>query len=271
MLFSQRKGFKPFSNEIQYESISEDLRNSLWNVLDIYIWREKFHVDSRFTTFSSELDRFSIIIWINFFKKPIDTRPTTDDRIVNEIRKYFFNCKWFEVFDFLQFILRIVPEQELIERVNSVLETELSAYRFVGNVFTDITNEQELEMMNEALRNTDFPGVSEHLKRALELLSDRKNPDYRNSIKESISAVESICQSITGKPKATLGDALKELRGKKKFHAALLEAFSKLYGYTSDEGGIRHAMMDEPDLGSSDAIFFLMSCTSFINYLKSKL
>jgi hypothetical protein len=45
----------------------------------------------------------------------------------------------------------------------------------------------------------------------------------------------------------------------------------KLYAYTSDEDGVRHAMLEEPDLTVADAKFFLLSCTSFINYLKSKL
>lgn len=45
----------------------------------------------------------------------------------------------------------------------------------------------------------------------------------------------------------------------------------KLYAYTSDEGGIRHAMLDEPNLTAADARYFLLSCTSFVNYLKSQL
>jgi hypothetical protein len=39
----------------------------------------------------------------------------------------------------------------------------------------------------------------------LQKLADRENPDYRNSIKESISAVESAAQEITGDTGATLG------------------------------------------------------------------
>ncbi|WP_372526833.1 hypothetical protein [Piscinibacter sp.] len=49
------------------------------------------------------------------------------------------------------------------------------------------------------------------------------------------------------------------------------DGFVKLYGYTSDEQGIRHAMLDEPDLHAADARFFLLSCTSFVNYLKAQL
>jgi len=125
-------------------------------------------------------------------------------------------------------------------------------------------------MMELVLNDKDFPAVRKHLHRALELLSDKKKPDYRNSIKESISAVESITQELSGNPKATLGEALKILEKKNKLHPALKVAYLKLYGYTSDEGGIRHAMLEEPNLSVADAKFFLLSCTSFINYLKSK-
>lgn len=54
-------------------------------------------------------------------------------------------------------------------------------------------------------------------------------------------------------------------------HPTLKNSFLILYGYTSDEGGIRHAMLTEPDLTIADAKYFLLSCTSFTNYLKSKI
>ena len=76
---------------------------------------------------------------------------------------------------------------------------------------------------------------------------------------------------ITDQPKARLGDALKVIGRLHKIHPALGGAFLKVYGYTSDQDGIRHAMIDEAELTPADAKFFLLSCTSFINYLKSKL
>jgi len=54
-------------------------------------------------------------------------------------------------------------------------------------------------------------------------------------------------------------------------HSALKEGFLKLYSYTNDENGIRHAMLEVPELNQADAKYFLLSCTSFVNYLKSAL
>ena len=113
--------------------------------------------------------------------------------------------------------------------------------------------------------------VRQHLKRSLELLSDRKNPDYRNSIKESISAVEAICQIISGKAKATLPDCLKALKEQKPMHPAFEQALIKQYGYTSDEGGIRHALSDDSSSPSyADAKFMLVSSSAFISYVLTK-
>jgi hypothetical protein len=269
MFFSQRKGYKPVSDIIQRDGINEELRNTLWNVLDLFIWQKEDFLSTQYG--KPRMEEYSTILWLNYFKKPVDTRSGSSYEYLKIIRDYFFSCEWYEVYDFIEFTLRYFKDDRLTETINLILERELSAYRFIDNIFTDITDEQEIKMIEDALRDEDFPGVAKHLKRALELLSNRENPDYRNSIKESISAVESFAKTITGKPKATLGQALSIIKREGKIHPSLLEAFSKLYGYTSDEGGIRHAMLEEPNLAPSDAKYFIMSCTSFINYMKSKL
>jgi len=94
-----------------------------------------------------------------------------------------------------------------MKNCNDVLESEMSAYRFVGKYITQITSKEEISEIEEALR-TPLKPVRIHLEKSLELLSDRKSPDYRNSIKESISAVEAVCKIITGDKKATLGKCL---------------------------------------------------------------
>jgi hypothetical protein len=155
---------------------------------------------------------------------------------------------------------------------NNFLEREMSAYRIVGKQFALLTSEEEIAAIEEASSLDDqYEPVTTHIQRAVQLLSDRKAPDYRNSIKEAISAVESMCGIVTGKPKATLGDALKQLAANGvELHQALREAFNKLYGFTSDAQGIRHGLMDKPNLDFEDAKFMLVSCSAFVNLLKSR-
>jgi len=275
-LFSQRKGYKPIKSAIQVESMDDDLRIGLWNALTIYYWDQ---VKSEYiSSFGNEEIRILLsMLWQNYFKWPIDTLQNTFTPNHRVIREHFFSFKWYEVYDFIEFIVNNYPDKftkvnlKFMDLCNHILERELSAYRFVGGKITQITSEGEVEEIEEALEaSKPLKAVHTHLERALELLSDRKSPDYRNSIKESISAVESICNLITKEKNATLGQALKIIEDKVGLHHALKSAFSNLYGYTNDAKGIRHALLDETNLDFEDAKFMLVSCAAFINYLISK-
>jgi len=269
MKFSQQIGITPVETTLQTQGIDDALRNSLWNVLDLYIWsRERFVYSQSGTPGIME---FSRSLWFHYFKKPVDSRPDRGYEILEVIRKYYFGCNWYEVYDFIEHILLMQRNSYLNNAINSILELELSGYRFIESAFVPVTDEIEVEAVQKALAKGPFSGVQAHLQQALQHLSRRENPDYRNSIKESISAVESMAREITGDPKATLGNALSILEKGNHLHPALKKGFSAIYGYTSDEGGIRHAMLDEPQITVTDAKFFLVSCSTFINYLKAKI
>jgi hypothetical protein len=161
----------------------------------------------------------------------------------------------------------------LTDAFNLILKNELSGYRFIEGYLVPITNDFEVNEVEKAIGDSlqnNFRGVNIHLKEALNKLSDKQNPDYRNSIKESISAVESICIQITNDPNADLSIVLKKLSSKIPIHGALQQGFKNLYGYTSNGDGIRHAIMEESILDQEDAIYMLVTCSSFVNYLISK-
>lgn len=277
MKFSERYGFKEKREIFQEESMDKDLRISLWNVLHVMYLKV-----TSFDIFSEKMENFKILIdllWLELLKKPLDEISTRIKGIHNQIKDYFLYCEWHEVYDFIEFTANNYPDENInkqfMDNCNTVLKRELSAYRFVGKQLVKITSEEEISEIEEALKMKGvFMPVSQHLKNALELLSNRKNPDYKNSIKESISAVEAMCKLITGVKKATLGDALKQIekKGTIKLHPALKIAFDKLYGYTSDAKGIRHGsgILDEEDLDFEDAKFMFVSCSAFNNYLKEK-
>lgn len=153
---------------------------------------------------------------------------------------------------------------------NSFFEQEYIGYRFVDGIIVPISNSFEVETINESLKNKYQP-VYEHISKANKLLADREKPDYENSIKESISAVEAICEIITGTKgkEATLRNMLKKIEDNGVvIHKGLKSAFNILYGYTSDANGIRHA----GDIGGplstfEEAKFMLVACCAFVNYL----
>lgn len=271
--FSQRKGLKPVKNIIQVESMDNELRNALWNALFNCHWKHMKEVPYKDS--NRVYEAILEIIWQKYFKSPLDTIPLYMKECLSHIRKYYFSCEWNEVYDFVEFIANFCQLSEnnlaFIKIFNEVLESELSAYRFVGGQITQITSEEEISEIEEALESVKLlQPVTHHLKTALDYMSSRKSPDYRNSIKESISAVEAMSQYVTGDKKATLGKALKVIEEKVGLHPALKSAFNSLYGYTGDAEGIRHALMEESNLRFEDAKFMLVACSAFVNYLKAK-
>jgi hypothetical protein len=70
----------------------------------------------------------------------------------------------------------------------------------------------------------------------------------------------------------TLGPALSKLEKSVRIHPALRTGFSNLYGFTNDEKGIRHALLEEPvaQVDEIDALYMLGSCAAFVSYLINK-
>jgi hypothetical protein len=162
--------------------------------------------------------------------------------------------------------------KSLFEIANSYFEREYIGYRFIDRIITPISDEYEIRVIEDALA-IKYEPVYQHLSKANLYLSNRERPDYENSIKESISAVEAICEILTGLSgaDANLGNMLKKLESSGVIiHGGLKTAFRALYGYTSDAKGIRHAGdIGGPSSTFEEAKFMLISCSAFINYLKA--
>lgn len=183
--------------------------------------------------------------------------------------------EWYKIFDFIEYYLECVSTAkaaEVTSMINRILEEESYGYRVLDKQVIPITNVQELSTIHEA-HSTLFDSVNKHFSKALDLYADRTEPDYENSIKESISAVEAMCCIITGETgsQATLGKTIKKLKDKGiHIHPAMESAFSSLYGYTSDEDGIRHGSIGFTNAPTEDAKYMLVSCSAFVNYLIEK-
>ena len=266
MRFSERMGHKPVREAFQTDSMDVPLRNGLWNVLWEYGLSE-LNVGGPFErgTFESDLCRQ---LWSDHYKERLDSIPPLKPHALAEIKKRYLQSQWYEVYDLVEFMDTLFKGEPrssgFTKRCNAVLRQELSGYCLVGGRIVQVTDEEEIAEIENVLAAAADP-VKEHLQSALAKLADRAQPDYRNSIKESISAVEAVCNKAAGTEGATLGTVLKKLE----LHPALRGAFEKLYGYTSDAEGIRHALMEKPNLDLADARFMLVVCSAFVNYVLS--
>ncbi|MDZ3995406.1 hypothetical protein PspTeo4_41928 [Pseudomonas sp. Teo4] len=272
MDFSQRMGMAPATKVAQVDSIDRDLKNSLWNVVVSLKFAKFRHPKDWDKVAGSNLSWLATQLYSEFYKAPLDTIPYKWTDFKKTVRESFFKMEWHRQYSFVEFIVssseKEVEQQLLILAFNKVLDRENSAYRFVSGQLSPITSSEEISEIESAIRNSDcYAGVRTHIQTALSLLTDRESPDYRNSIKESISAVESLAKKVVQDDKATLGQALKILEEKHGLHGSLKSAFMTLYGYTSDAGGIRHAILDNTTPPTkADARFMLICCSAFINF-----
>jgi hypothetical protein len=263
-------GVTPIRTTLQVGSMDDALRNTVWNVLfKTQFMSHLSNANWRYMGFRPIFER----LMADLYKQPIDVLPDP----IPHLRPIILKGPWNVAYDTIQFIAQDVDVRKIdpkfIENMNRALEREMSGYRFVGDVLGPIISEPEIAAIEQAMASTDvFKPVSAHLGTALVMASNRSSPNYPNSIKESISAVEAACQIVTGDSKATLGSAVKKLEDSGVvLHEAFKTALLKMYGYSSDAEGIRHALLEEPTLEQPDAIFMLVACSAFVNYLKAKL
>ncbi len=266
--FSERYGFTEVRDTFQIDSMDDGLKNRLWNQFRIH------YIDTiqKYAGNFKEKNHYKLFITLYdaFFK--ISKKPNNYvDILISDIPLLFEKLQWFEVYDFIEYVSEVYYNQDINiqfkEAINQVLKSEMSGYRFIDNYISPIIDEVEIKEVEEAL-DCAYTPVKQHLSNALELLSDRENPDYQNSIKESITAVESVAKIITGK-ETDLAKCLKvmdiDLNGQFK------TSMTHLYSWTCKEDGIRHGHTGE-ELKTSfeEAKYMIVSCSAFVNYLIAK-
>lgn len=280
-LFSERYGYVNPRDVIVRECINIDIQNAIcsafdnlrqnYNSIDLNVGKESVN---SYTV-------MEMAIWVLFQNKRKNNFYTYNGQCKVVATTFLESDEiWYKKLDMLEFTIKWMADnysdnarQDVLKKFVHYLNTRFQilgfAYRIVNNQIVEITSEEEIIAIEEALKVSE--PIAKHLSSSMALLSQRPNPDYRNSIKESISTVEYICREITGK--TTLGDALKELDKKGLQLSNMLKtAFEKLYVYTNDKAtGIRHALMDEKDApGFDEAKFMLVACSAFVNYINAK-
>lgn len=269
--FSDRIGItKPIP--IQIDGINDNLRNSLWNLLINFVFSGSYGQQRNKVQF----------IFERFLKLPQDEVPQSNTTMIQTMKRIFFheNFLWWKVYNFIEFIAQNSiftidsnRPDKFIAEANRIFEEEVSGFRFINGLLTPVTNTTEIESIEESINSTNkygFSGAETHLKTAIELLAKRPDPDYRNSIKESISAIESLVKQLVGEESGGLNKALGKLETQVKFHSGFKSGLLNFYGYTSDEDGIRHAILEEKDVGFDEAKYMLVTCSAIVNFIIAK-
>jgi|SRR5690625_4666 len=266
--FGKRYGYEPVDVPFQYDDMDESLRMELWNIF--YLIMIKFD--------SFDFSTVKEFTWPFFFKEPIDEMP--DEYYFKDyVKDFILQGVWYRVYEFFEYLFAFdgLEDKQLVDifeyNVNRGLKTHNSGYFLHEGKFIRLIEDEEIEEIQKVGANAEkygLAGIRGHLDSALEFISMKPEPDFRNSIKESISMVEVISRTIESDAN-TLGKALTRLGRNQRINSTLRSGFEKLYGYTNGKNGIRHANLDEKDeVDYEEARFFLVSCSAFTNYLIEK-
>lgn len=278
--FSQAEGIEPLPGPLQLRELSGRLRNLIWGVVFESLDHSKHWIVTN--EFLGQGYYRLVEPWLAILKakhiifdgNPIDEFGVTYEPHRDKIKALIQKAEYNRVFDCLQYILRHEDcPSDLMESLNLVFDTEQAAYRIIPEGPTIIATalEEEVKTLEQAflvLKSERIEGARKHLRIAAEHLTQGHCAD---SVRESIHSVESVVKIISGDHSADLRIALDSIAKTIPIHGAFKEALGRLYGYTSNEKGIRHSLLDEnAKVDSVDAQFMIGACASFISYLIGK-
>ena len=280
LTFSQRHGYVPLPDPMQMEQVSDDLRIEIWNAIrEILLSIRSYSLQeySNECYFDEESSRFIERVLGRVLIIAEDEIDTTYDEVFSQFKTLILQGSFNEVLDLVEIVANNrPPEDGFVNRISNSFERCAAAYWLDKSnypyQFFPRSSKAQGEATQEAIktiRDGGMEGAATHLRDAAAHINAQQ---FADSISDSIHAVESVARQIDPKSK-TLGPALNSLEkaGLIK-HPALKEAFSKLYGYTSDEQGIRHALLEKnsPDVDLDEAMFIFGACASFAAYLVNK-
>ena len=278
LTFSQREGKAPLPEAMKLEYIPQKFRQLVWLFVDksiddaTDIFQRRYRND---VEIAAILWRFRFQIQETPHDEIPHPHPDNDKKFCREI---ILQEDYHQLLTFVEFILRQDDCSENMREslVNEFERTPIAYYADSidgkPTIMPRISREagEATRKAFETIREGNMDGAAAHLRDAVEHINAKQHAD---SIADSIHAVESVARMIDPRANKTLGPALKSLEesGVLK-HPVLRGAFEKLYGYTSDEQGIRHALLDKDaaDVGLDEAVFMFGACASFAAYLTEK-
>ena len=272
--FSQAQGYEPLPQPLRLGELDRRARVRIWNAFyeTVYLpaYEEIIEED--------ELSALVTDLHLEHFEGLIDEVPEgwQQPNYLEELKDGIFEERFNKVFDLLTFFMRHQAcPQEFTTKMRDVFRECQLAYvvdvSAPATIYPASTPEEGSAMVDAmgVLSEHGLHGSRQHLMQSSAFINQGQ---WAQSVHESINAVESVARRIAPGSK-TLGEALKQLRRQGLLeHPALAEGLDKLYGYTSDEQGVRHSLLDqgESKVGQDEAVFMLGACASFASYLWRK-
>ena len=270
--FSQRAGLEPMPQQLKLGEVSAELRRLLYYYISLEIDR-----GSKPTIygaiFREEWKRVATDLHVLFFKKTADTFNYDPSEFKQLLNNFVHRANIGDLFNLIEFFLRHrMCGGELKRELASAFVTARAAYRTYDNKYiAAIGTDEQAIAFERAMADAEAKNATAARKHLIEAGVALRDLDWAGSVRESIHAVEAMAVRLAPSTD-TLSAALKVLEQRGHLHGGLKAAFNALYGYSSDEKGVRHALVvgDEAQVDEADALFMLGACASFVTYLLAR-
>ncbi len=106
---------------------------------------------------------------------------------------------------------------------------------------------QQIAKAEPTLGDPRLDNAREHFTKAMQYFSNRTRPDYENTVKEAVCAVEAAARNLFPHVKAkTLGEVIKQIQGsgEGQLPKPLADSISGLYAYRNAGDGVSHGGAD---------------------------
>jgi len=199
--------------------------------------------------------------------------------IWGEVESLMYDCPWYKVYDIIEAMYdRFVQHDAQNRQRDAVLFAEAVNSFFIeegigwqlsnGQIVVRGTEtfEATVHTATEALQSAQRPTAASHLHEALGDLSRRPEPDLSGAVYHAMGSLECLARDVTGNPKATLGEVLKN--NPDLLPKPLDTALSQVWGYASNVA--RH-VQEGCEPGRDEAELVVGLCAAVVTYLTRKL
>ena len=270
--FSQAEGYEELPKTLKLKELPREARVHIWNVFYLHLEDAvERHYDINYLTQEWNNIMRHFYLWHDYV--PLDELDVRYSVVLMDLKDRIYRLPFNKVFDLIQFVMR---HSDCPDQFTNLMKKAFSRCRLAYTISEDqpvtiipAVTRTEGELIVASLNNLSTAGLggsASHLRKSAERIN---RSEWADSIRESIHAVESVARQIAPDRTNTLTQALESIDKKGSFHPDLKEACKKLYWYTSDEEGVRHALLDRKHsrVGRDEAVFMLGACASFASYL----
>jgi AbiJ N-terminal domain 4 len=270
--FSQRTGLEPIPPQLKLGEVSAELRRMLYYYISLEIDRESYTPYSS-AVFKDKWLRVAMDLHVLFFKRSPDKFDYSAYQNKQVLSDFFQRANIGELFNMVEFLVQHSGcSNELKNELAGAFVNARAAYRVFDNTYiAAIGTEEQAVAFERAILDAEAKNATAARKQLIAAGVALRNSDWAGSLRESIHAVEAMAVRLAPNTK-TLGEALRVLEQHGHLHGSLKKAFDLLYGYSSNEKGVRHALVfgDKAQVDEADALFMLGACASFVSYLLAR-